>query len=300
MKHATGQKNPQTDLVRRLAKGAVFRNGFVSGRKILPFYNAIKGKQDAGWSDEIADDLEEHSEHHFIDVYNRRIAVEAVRRALSANGSAFLDAGCSSGYLLSDIQASYPASTLIGADYFAAGLMHCHRAHPDIPLFRLDLTSCPFPDRSFDAVACLNVLEHIKQDSAALRQLHRILKPGGTLVLTVPAGPGLYDLYDELHFHERRYALPQLMDLVRQAGFEIERANYFGAFLYPAFYLVKKRNQRKFSHLPVSEKRALMMRQIRSTSRSNLMDVVCRMEELAGRFIPYPAGIRIYIVAHRR
>jgi ubiquinone/menaquinone biosynthesis C-methylase UbiE len=297
--NARRQQSPRNELVNRLARGAVFRNGFVAGKKILPFYNAVKGSKDAGWSDEIANDLEEHSEHHFIDVYNRRIAVNALKPVLSRQGSTFLDAGCSSGYLLSDVQARFPGCSLVGADFFAAGLKHCHRGHPDIPLFRIDLTACPFPDQTFDAVACLNVLEHIKQDEKALEHLYRILKPGGILVLTVPAGPALFDFYDELHFHERRYALRPLVQAVKNASFEVASANYFGFFLYPAFHFVKKRNQRKFGSLSLKDKRDLMMKQIRSTSRSVLMDTACRLEELAGRLVPYPAGIRIYVIARK-
>jgi SAM-dependent methyltransferase len=63
-------------------------------------------------------------------------------------------------------------------------------------LLHFDLRHCPLPDGSFDGVILLNVLEHIKEDAAALRQIARILKPGGIAAIEVPAGRGLYDIYD--------------------------------------------------------------------------------------------------------
>ncbi len=290
------------DLLKHLLPGAGrprYEGGFVKQGRKLPFLDLAGGKGDAGWSNEIADDLEEHSQHHFIDVYNRRLAVEGLRPALARAGAAFIDAGCSSGYLLADVQKAFPGVSLYGADFFPAGLLHCHRAHPDIPLFRLDLTQCPFPDDSFDALSCLNVLEHIADDGAAAGHLFRILKPGGLAAITVPAAPHLYDLFDEIHFHERRYSLLQIRRLLEGAGFRIHSANYFGSFIYPAFYWVKRRNQKRYGSLGFDEKRALAMSQIQKTSRSALMDALCRLEEGIGKRLTYPFGIRAYVIAQK-
>ncbi len=64
----------------------------------------------------------------------------------------------------------------------------------------------------------LNVLEHIRGDALALRQVHRILRPGGVVVIEVSAGPKLYDVYDELLMHHRRYRLPSLARTLRGAA----------------------------------------------------------------------------------
>ncbi|HMU83118.1 MAG TPA: methyltransferase domain-containing protein [Leptospiraceae bacterium] len=300
--HRQKATKPVDTLQRLLGRRATtvrYQSGFLVRGRLHPFLDLAKDQGDAGWSNDIANDLEEHSQHHFIDVYNRRLAVEGLRPALSIKGAAFLDAGCSSGYLLADVQAAFPDASLFGADFFPAGLAHCHRAHPEIPLFRMDLTACPFPDNSFDALSCLNVLEHIQDDLAAARTLFRILKPAGLAAITVPAAPHLYDLFDEIHFHERRYSLLQTQDLLRAAGFKIRFANYFGSLIYPAFYAVKRRNQNRYGALSFEQKRDLAMSQIQKTSQSRIMNAVCRFEEAIGKRLTYPFGIRACVIAEK-
>jgi SAM-dependent methyltransferase len=84
-----------------------------------------------------------------------------------------------------------------------------------------------FSAGSFDAVVLINVLEHIEDDAEMLRMLHMLLRPGGTLVLFVPALAWLYGSLDRLVDHKRRYSSGGLRSVVRGAGFEIETHKYF-------------------------------------------------------------------------
>jgi SAM-dependent methyltransferase len=72
----------------------------------------------------------------------------------------------------------------------------------------------------------VNVLEHIEDDVAVLRQLHGMLRPGGAVLLFVPALPWLYGSLDELVHHVRRYTKPQLHAALGQAGLRVERLRY--------------------------------------------------------------------------
>ncbi|MEB3330190.1 MAG: class I SAM-dependent methyltransferase [Candidatus Sericytochromatia bacterium] len=82
-------------------------------------------------------------------------------------------------------------------------------------------------DEAFDTVVCLNVLEHIADDEAALRRMHGQLAPGGRLVLLVPAHPLLFNGFDRGVRHFRRYERRGLTALLTRTGFEPERAWYF-------------------------------------------------------------------------
>lgn len=73
----------------------------------------------------------------------------------------------------------------------------------------------------FDSIVCLNVLEHIRDDQAALRRFHDLLAPGGCLLLLVPAHPFLYGAIDRALHHERRYSEPMLRERLRVAGLEV-------------------------------------------------------------------------------
>ena len=83
-----------------------------------------------------------------------------------------------------------------------------------------------FPN-AFDAVLYINVLEHIEHDVNELKLAGRVLKPGGRLVVFVPALPWLYGRLDELVGHYRRYTRDSLRGVVESAGFRIHRLHYF-------------------------------------------------------------------------
>ncbi len=154
------------------------------------------------------------------------------------------------------------------------------------------------PSQSLDAVVLLNVLEHLRDESKAMAHVFRILKPGGVSVIEVPAGPHLYDIYDKLLMHERRYSIAQVKKLVFGAGFEMVSHSHLGFFLYPGFRWVKRRNR---SHFATEEKvqREIVARNIGSTKESCLFKAVLRMEMALGRWITYPFGIRCLLTCRR-
>ncbi len=81
----------------------------------------------------------------------------------------------------------------------------------------------------FDAAMMVNVLEHIDDDAAVLRNLFALLSPGGTLLLFVPALPALYGSLDALVHHCRRYTKSSLENVIKNAGFEVDSCRYFDA-----------------------------------------------------------------------
>jgi SAM-dependent methyltransferase len=164
---------------------------------------------------------------------------------------------------------------------------------PEMPILQFDLRKCPLPDACVDGVTCLNVLEHIDDDAAALAEIHRILKPGGLAHVEVPTGPGLFDIYDEYLMHHRRYRLDELLALARKTGFRVEHATHLGFLVYPAFWLVKRLNRRKLG-LPAEEKARLVSAQIRATRASFIFSVLIKLETALGRYLSYPWGIRCH------
>lgn len=81
----------------------------------------------------------------------------------------------------------------------------------------------------FDSILCLNVLEHVLDDEAALRVLSGLLSPGGTLALLVPAHRWLYGPYDALDGHHRRYSASEVRTRMDRAGFQVDWTHYFNA-----------------------------------------------------------------------
>jgi glycosyltransferase involved in cell wall biosynthesis len=88
-----------------------------------------------------------------------------------------------------------------------------------------------------DTVVCLNVLEHVEDDRAALRRMYESLVPGGRVVVLVPAHRALYGAIDRAIHHYRRYERDELAARLAEAGFAVERADFFNRFGVAGWYL---------------------------------------------------------------
>lgn len=97
----------------------------------------------------------------------------------------------------------------------------------------------PFRDKQFDLVAMWDVLEHVEADEASLEAIYHLLKPTGTLVLTVPAYRWLWSHHDVVNHHVRRYTKRALVAKMQRAGFRIEHATYFNTLLFPVVAAVR-------------------------------------------------------------
>jgi len=97
----------------------------------------------------------------------------------------------------------------------------------------------PFPDASFDLAVSLDVIEHLEDDLAALRELRRVLAPGGALLITVPAYQWLWSGHDEINHHHRRYTRRSLQRVAEQAGWRQVRTTYFNSLLLPAAIVLR-------------------------------------------------------------
>jgi SAM-dependent methyltransferase len=99
-----------------------------------------------------------------------------------------------------------------------------------------DVSRLGLSDGSFDGVVAAEVLEHVDDDRAALGEIHRVLRPGGVLVVTVPVDPFRYDWTDLWAGHRRRYTREGLAERLRAAGFEVQRVRTWGFPLSRAFH----------------------------------------------------------------
>ena len=100
-----------------------------------------------------------------------------------------------------------------------------------------DLTM--FKRNGYDLVALINVLEHVPDDLAALRAIHMRLKPGGALLLTVPANAWLWSAHDTAHRHLRRYSRKRLKELFLRSGLEVQLLCNFNTLLFAPIALAR-------------------------------------------------------------
>ena len=274
-------------------------NGFRVGSEFSEVLSY--GESESAWSDELTAMHEaEASSSHPIDLASRALAVRSMRELANRPGQLVLDIGCSSGFLIQDIQTQLPTLSTIGADYLLSVVIKAAQRNPGIPFVQFDLRKCPLRDRCVDGVTALNVLEHIDDDSTALSEIHRILAPRGIAHVEVPAGPACFDLYDEVLMHFRRYRLRDLVAMTQKIGFEVRSATHLGFLIYPAFRLVKLRNRARYSGLPLTAKQSVVKRQINTTGSSLAMRIALGTELNLGRFLRFPFGIRAVVKLRKR
>lgn len=98
----------------------------------------------------------------------------------------------------------------------------------------------PAPDHSAGVVTSLDVIEHVDDDVLALCEYNRILKPGGIVIVTVPAYEWLWSAHDDWAAHRRRYTSRRLTNALSAAGFDVLRHTYFHSFLVPPATLLRR------------------------------------------------------------
>ena len=91
----------------------------------------------------------------------------------------------------------------------------------------------PFADNSFDLIALLDTVEHIPDEIGVFEECRRVLKPGGKLIVTVPAFMWLWSYNDEINAHQRRYTAPELKQKLTMSGLRVKRLSYNNFFLFP-------------------------------------------------------------------
>lgn len=110
--------------------------------------------------------------------------------------------------------------------------------HPNVAVSRLFLPTelGAVAGQQFDSIICLNVLEHVEDDSSSLHAMHRLLAPGGRLILLVPALPALYGTIDKALGHYRRYQRAPLTSLLQATGFKVAHIEYFNLAGVPGWW----------------------------------------------------------------
>jgi predicted SAM-dependent methyltransferase len=102
-------------------------------------------------------------------------------------------------------------------------------------LARADAVDLPFADRTFEIATALDVIEHLDDDYLALKEMWRVMKPGGILIVSVPAYKFLWTYWDDILGHRRRYTTKMLREVAVRAGFRVRKLSYSNALtLAPA------------------------------------------------------------------
>ena len=160
----------------------------------------------------------------------RRKVLSALLENLDPPGDwRVLDVGCGTGGNFSWLDRY---GTVEGCDYSEEAIRYCLiRGTHQVQV--ASIYELPYDDASFDLVTCLDVIEHLRFDLPAFRELGRVLKRGGYLLVTIPASPNLYSDFDCLAGHLRRYTREDIGLLLAHSGFEPIRLTCYTTLVHP-------------------------------------------------------------------
>jgi|ERR1043166_3117699 SAM-dependent methyltransferase len=178
-------------------------------------------------------------ESHWWCIGRRRIIgsfVKGIRDQVTDRRARILDVGCGTGANLLLLSQFGEAE---GVDVSPDALRFCReRGLHNVNLGAAE--SLPYADQEFDLVTAFDVVEHLDDDVAALREMRRVLRPGGRVLLFVPTFMFLWGVQDDVSHHRRRYRLNELRELVTAAGFTVERSTYANITFFLPVLLVRK------------------------------------------------------------
>lgn len=201
-----------------------------------------------------------------------------------------IDVGCGTGANLTLLE---QFGDVIGLDSELLALSFCQQRQHNL-LVQASATALPFADASADVITALDVLEHLEDDVGALSELHRILRPGGYLLATVPAYQWLWSEHDEALHHKRRYVARELRRKVEGAGLQIVKLSYAISAVLPiiaAFRLAQRLRPR------TGEPKTAHIRLPRPLNQ--LLVTYLRGEAFTLRFASLPCGVSLVCMAQK-
>ena len=231
-------------------------------------------------------EMYEEEERHWWFRGRRALIWALLHHAALAPSPRLLDAGCGTGRNLVEFGVLGPAT---GVDPSAEAVAFCHqRGLDDVRCAGLE--SLPFAPGAFDLVLACDVLEHIEDDTGALRELRRVTSDGGSLIVTVPAYQWMWTQHDVQLHHVRRYSRAVLGARVAASGWTVACATYFNSILFPVVAAARlvtgsssRRGRTDLDRTPAALNR--------------LLEVPMRLEAaVVRRGATFPAGVSLGLV----
>jgi len=225
---------------------------------------------------------------YFWFVGKQRTISRILSRFIEQRSPAILDLGCGTGTNLDSLGKFGEAW---GIDESDLALGFCQKRGLGL-LVQGMAERLPFCEDCFDLVCALDLLEHLADDDAALSEAFRVLKPGGILLVTVPAYPYFFGAHDHAMGHYRRYKKAGLGSKVMGVGFSLIRMSYYMSLLFPATLLLKL-YQKRFG----SKTETISYHVHPLLNRFFLF--LCELESRMLVYLDMPAGTSIILIARK-
>ncbi|MBP5855627.1 class I SAM-dependent methyltransferase [Marivibrio halodurans] len=229
-------------------------------------------------------------ERHWWFVGRRRLFAREIGRAGVSRDARVLDVGTSTGTNLR-LMRDMGFSDVTGLDMSEEAIRFCR----DKGLGEVrqgDICQMPFKDGHFDLVLATDIVEHVDDDARALSEIFRVVRPGGYVLMTVPAFQSLWGAQDILSHHKRRYRKKGFESLVAVSRLRVRRSYYFNFLLFLPIFLVR----RIISMLKIPQKSE---NRFNAPVINEILLFLFTLDCLTAPFIRIPFGVSVLVLAQR-
>jgi SAM-dependent methyltransferase len=237
--------------------------------------------------------------YHDIEEWNwwfvaRRRAVLSLLKN-TGKKSKILDIGCAGGPLLNDLK-QQGFENVAGADFSAEAVAKCEGR--GLKAYQMDAHNLEFAPNSFDLLIASDSLEHLEFDEKALTNWYSILKPGGRIIVFVPAYKFLWSEQDVVNFHFRRYTRTNLVAKMQKAGFNVTRKGYwnFSVFFPTAVFRLLQNLKNKIS----PSKEAKDQLSGFNPALNKMLIGWMSAENKVFKAMPFPCGVSVFAEAIKK
>lgn len=233
-------------------------------------------------------DLYTTEETHWWHKAKRRFIKQFISTFTKNKKLTILDVGCGTGKNMEELA---HWGDVWGVDVSEDALAFC-RKRGLTQLKKGEAEHLPFPKETFDVAILLDVLEHV-DDVIAIREIKRVLKNSGFIVITVPAFWWLWSKWDEILHHKRRYTKGQLGEILTKEGFVVQRNTYIHSFLVVPSLIIRKLKQ-------LQKKPYSSDFQINNSLTNIFFTFLSKLEQLWISRYDMPLGTSILCIAQKR
>ncbi|MGK2958305.1 MAG: glycosyltransferase [Acidimicrobiales bacterium] len=227
----------------------------------------------------------------------RELVADLVRRTekigIKLPKGAVLDIGCGTGELLNTLS-TLGFAPIIGTDASPTALNFAGQSSGQSCSLASSVAEyLPFADETFSLVTSLDVVEHLDDDVAALREYRRVTRPGGLIVIAVPAYHWAWSDHDVFLGHRRRYTASRLINAAENSGLKIDHVTYYHSWLVPLAFLMRKTPLGKLQQGNAEEASFV------NPTINRLLTSLTTIERSLASRVRIPFGLSVLIVAHR-
>lgn len=254
-----------------------------------PHISGVTESYDPAWYATLA----QLEEKNFWFAARNRVIRWIALQYLGAKGK-YLEVGCGTGCVLRTIHKAFPGWDIFATEAQPEGIeLARKRVAPGVTFFQMDACAVPFRNE-FDAIGAFDVIEHVRDDVAAISQIHAALRPGGIFILSVPQHMFLWSKYDEAGHHFRRYSAKDLERKLRSVNFTVLASISFNSLLLPLMVLSRRQ-------MTKTEGKVDVLRELRlSPVKNGILSAVLQLEFLLVQWgIRFPAGGSRIVVARK-